>query len=90
MFWYNLHPNGDGDYRTRHAACPVLLGNKWGEPQSAHTHSETPGWQLRDFSQKEEVQWSFTVVCSSSAVSNKWIHERGQEFRRRCSLQETH
>lgn len=31
VFWYNLHPNGDGDYRTRHAACPVLLGNKWGE-----------------------------------------------------------
>uniref|UniRef100_A0A665VXF8 procollagen-proline 4-dioxygenase n=1 Tax=Echeneis naucrates TaxID=173247 RepID=A0A665VXF8_ECHNA len=51
VFWYNLFPSGDGDYRTRHAACPVLVGNKW--------------------------------------VSNKWIHERGQEFRRRCSLQET-
>ncbi|CAF90979.1 unnamed protein product, partial [Tetraodon nigroviridis] len=50
VFWYNLRPSGDGDYRTRHAACPVLLGNKW--------------------------------------VSNKWIHERGQEFRRRCDLQE--
>ncbi|KAM6897554.1 prolyl 4-hydroxylase subunit alpha-1-like [Xenentodon cancila] len=52
VFWYNLHPSGDGDYRTRHAACPVLLGNKW--------------------------------------VSNKWIHERGQEFRRRCGLQQSH
>ncbi|XP_071318229.1 prolyl 4-hydroxylase subunit alpha-1a isoform X3 [Trachinotus anak] len=51
VFWYNLYPSGEGDYRTRHAACPVLVGNKW--------------------------------------VSNKWIHERGQEFRRRCSLQET-
>uniref|UniRef100_A0A3Q3JQ62 procollagen-proline 4-dioxygenase n=1 Tax=Monopterus albus TaxID=43700 RepID=A0A3Q3JQ62_MONAL len=51
VFWYNLHPSGEGDYRTRHAACPVLVGNKW--------------------------------------VSNKWIHERGQEFRRRCGLQET-
>ncbi|XP_013878797.1 prolyl 4-hydroxylase subunit alpha-1 isoform X2 [Austrofundulus limnaeus] len=51
VFWYNLHPSGEGDYRTRHAACPVLLGNKW--------------------------------------VSNKWIHERGQEFRRRCGLRET-
>ncbi|CAF0718005.1 unnamed protein product [Brachionus calyciflorus] len=28
-FWYNLHPSGDGDYRTRHAACPVLYGTKW-------------------------------------------------------------
>ncbi|XP_076843975.1 prolyl 4-hydroxylase subunit alpha-1a isoform X1 [Brachyhypopomus gauderio] len=51
VFWYNLFPSGEGDYSTRHAACPVLLGNKW--------------------------------------VSNKWIHERGQEFRRRCSLRET-
>uniref|UniRef100_A0A3P9JBP3 procollagen-proline 4-dioxygenase n=1 Tax=Oryzias latipes TaxID=8090 RepID=A0A3P9JBP3_ORYLA len=49
VFWYNLHRSGEGDYRTRHAACPVLVGNKW--------------------------------------VSNKWIHERGQEFRRRCGLQ---
>ncbi|KAG8235127.1 hypothetical protein J437_LFUL012323 [Ladona fulva] len=28
-FWYNLHPNGEGDYLTRHAACPVLTGSKW-------------------------------------------------------------
>ncbi|XP_076024053.1 prolyl 4-hydroxylase subunit alpha-1-like [Genypterus blacodes] len=46
VFWYNLFASGEGDLRTRHAACPVLLGNKW--------------------------------------VSNKWLHERGQEFRRRC------
>ncbi|XP_042313478.1 prolyl 4-hydroxylase subunit alpha-1 isoform X5 [Sceloporus undulatus] len=50
VFWYNLFPSGEGDYSTRHAACPVLVGNKW--------------------------------------VSNKWIHERGQEFRRPCSLSE--
>lgn len=29
-FWYNLHPSGQGDYQTRHAACPVLIGSKWG------------------------------------------------------------
>lgn len=29
VFWLNLLPSGDGDYRTRHAACPVLLGTKW-------------------------------------------------------------
>jgi prolyl 4-hydroxylase len=28
-FWYNLRNSGDDDYLTRHAACPVLLGNKW-------------------------------------------------------------
>jgi prolyl 4-hydroxylase len=27
--WYNLLASGDGDYRTRHAACPVLTGSKW-------------------------------------------------------------
>ncbi|XP_018080873.1 prolyl 4-hydroxylase subunit alpha-1 isoform X2 [Xenopus laevis] len=50
VFWYNLFESGEGDYSTRHAACPVLVGNKW--------------------------------------VSNKWIHERGQEFRRPCNLSE--
>lgn len=30
-FWYNLHPSGAGEYLTRHAACPVLVGSKWGE-----------------------------------------------------------
>lgn len=28
-FWHNLHTNGEGDYLTRHAACPVLAGSKW-------------------------------------------------------------
>ncbi|KAL6738222.1 hypothetical protein Aduo_011792 [Ancylostoma duodenale] len=51
LFWYNLMRSGEGDLRTRHAACPVLLGVKW--------------------------------------VSNKWIHERGQEFTRPCGLDET-
>ncbi|XP_058476601.1 prolyl 4-hydroxylase subunit alpha-1-like [Solea solea] len=51
VFWYNLYASGEGDGRTRHAACPVLVGSKW--------------------------------------VSNKWIHERGQEFRRRCGLRKT-
>nr|CAD2185390.1 unnamed protein product [Meloidogyne enterolobii] len=50
LFWYNLRRSGDGDLRTRHAACPVLTGVKW--------------------------------------VSNKWIHERGQEWVRPCPLKE--
>ncbi|KAH8267691.1 hypothetical protein KR026_003421 [Drosophila bipectinata] len=29
LFWYNLHASGDQDYRTKHAACPVLQGSKW-------------------------------------------------------------
>uniref|UniRef100_A0A3Q2YDZ7 procollagen-proline 4-dioxygenase n=1 Tax=Hippocampus comes TaxID=109280 RepID=A0A3Q2YDZ7_HIPCM len=49
IFWYNLHPDGEGDHQTQHAACPVLVGSKW--------------------------------------VANTWLHERGQEFKRRCDLQ---
>lgn len=30
-FWYNLHTSGKGDLRTKHAACPVLIGSKWGK-----------------------------------------------------------
>lgn len=51
-FWHNLYTSGEGDYETRHAACPVLAGSKW--------------------------------VC------NKWLHERGQEFLRPCTLQPDH
>ncbi|KAK4317544.1 hypothetical protein Pmani_011388 [Petrolisthes manimaculis] len=29
LFWFNLKRSGKGDYRTVHAACPVLLGEKW-------------------------------------------------------------
>jgi prolyl 4-hydroxylase len=28
-FWYNLNPLGVGDSYTKHAACPVILGEKW-------------------------------------------------------------
>ena len=36
-FWWNLKKSGDGDLRTRHAGCPVLVGSKWGKC----THSLT-------------------------------------------------
>ena len=38
VFWYNLKKSGDGDDSTRHAACPVLVGNKWGEWCSWRIH----------------------------------------------------
>ncbi|XP_055380990.1 prolyl 4-hydroxylase subunit alpha-1-like [Condylostylus longicornis] len=28
-FWFNLFADGEGDLRTKHAACPVLTGSKW-------------------------------------------------------------
>lgn len=29
VVWYNLLPDGNGDPRTFHGACPVLHGSKW-------------------------------------------------------------
>ncbi|XP_026315821.1 prolyl 4-hydroxylase subunit alpha-2-like [Hyposmocoma kahamanoa] len=29
IFWNNLHPTGEIDKKTLHAACPVLYGSKW-------------------------------------------------------------
>ncbi|XP_013142464.1 PREDICTED: prolyl 4-hydroxylase subunit alpha-2-like [Papilio polytes] len=49
LVWMNLHPSGEGDLSTRHAACPVLRGSKW--------------------------------------VSNKWIHQLGQELLAPCDLE---
>ncbi len=30
VFWYNLYRNGEGIEDTIHGACPVLMGEKWG------------------------------------------------------------
>ncbi|KAH8381623.1 hypothetical protein KR093_009551 [Drosophila rubida] len=29
IIWYNLKHDGEGDRRTLHAACPVIVGSKW-------------------------------------------------------------
>lgn len=29
VFWHNMLRSGEGDFRTRHAGCPVLKGWKW-------------------------------------------------------------
>ncbi|XP_055381335.1 uncharacterized protein LOC129611935 [Condylostylus longicornis] len=28
-FWFNMLPSGNFDYKSRHAACPVIFGSKW-------------------------------------------------------------
>jgi len=30
VMWYNLKDNGQIDTQTLHAACPVIVGSKWG------------------------------------------------------------
>ncbi|XP_016963008.2 prolyl 4-hydroxylase subunit alpha-2 [Drosophila biarmipes] len=29
LFWYNLHNNGEPNSLTRHAVCPMIMGNRW-------------------------------------------------------------
>ncbi|CAM4588596.1 unnamed protein product [Leuciscus chuanchicus] len=29
VLWYNLHRNGEVNWNTEHAGCPVFVGNKW-------------------------------------------------------------
>lgn len=31
VFWYNLPKSGQLDKSTRHGACPVIIGSKWGK-----------------------------------------------------------
>lgn len=37
LLWYNLMLSGEGDFRTRHAGCPVLVGTKWVANKWFHT-----------------------------------------------------
>ena len=37
-YWYNLFKSGEGDYSTRHAGCPVLVGSKWGKLSRIHSN----------------------------------------------------
>lgn len=46
-FWLNLHPSGEGDLATRHAACPVLRGSKWGRDASTVTLTLRTGFPTR-------------------------------------------
>jgi len=39
-FWFNLRVSGQPDYITKHAACPVLLGNKWVANKWMHEHGQ--------------------------------------------------
>lgn len=35
LLWFNMDRSGKPDSRLQHGACPVLLGDKWGESRSA-------------------------------------------------------
>lgn len=54
--------------------------------------SETSGVSSHTWELALTPGFSVCLLCDSlcpSTVSNKWIHERGQEFRRRCGVLET-
>ncbi|XP_036077243.1 prolyl 4-hydroxylase subunit alpha-3 isoform X3 [Rousettus aegyptiacus] len=40
LFWWNLHRSGEGDSDTLHAACPVLVGDKWVANKWIHEYGQ--------------------------------------------------
>nr|XP_019829914.1 PREDICTED: prolyl 4-hydroxylase subunit alpha-3 [Bos indicus] len=40
LFWWNLHRSGEGDGDTLHAACPVLVGDKWVANKWIHEYGQ--------------------------------------------------
>ncbi|KAL7384024.1 hypothetical protein ABVT39_022891 [Epinephelus coioides] len=84
VFWYNLFPSGEGDYSTRHAACPVLVGNK----ARRLSGREDKGKRERQRQSSERRQSGKCPVLSSTTVSPA-VRLQGQhavEFRgnRKC------
>lgn len=75
LVWWNLHTSGVGDLRTKHAGCPVLVGNKWG--------LILYGYLL---SNKNYLKCDFLF----SKVCNKWLHAAHQELLRPCKLHPDH
>ena len=61
MFWYNLDKNGRPDSKTRHAACPVIVGSKWGKYPKDTIHEGL--YQLSRVL-KDDAQRLFVDQCS--------------------------
>nr|CAD7408972.1 unnamed protein product [Timema cristinae] len=68
-FWYNLHPNGEGDYLTRHAACPVLTGSKWGLVLSKLFRRACDA-VYRDFQNKETDKMKLTSLSKDINIDS--------------------
>lgn len=74
VFWYNLFASGEGDYSTRHAACPVLVGNKWGEYASRATFSDL----IRSFQKYPVNPPNIFLLFSSIKQMDSWKRSRIQ------------
>lgn len=72
--WYNLHASGEPNMLTYHAACPVLLGNKW-----------SMIWDTIFI-----TYIVLTLLFLNILVCNKWIYEDRQTFKRPCELTPDH
>lgn len=74
-FWHNLYKSGVGDLRTKHGACPILSGSKWGIFVVLFMNYFT--------NCKIEI-----LICYVK-VANKWLHLKDQETRP-CDLEKDH
>ncbi len=79
-FWYNLYASGEGmkfDFIYFHSFQIFFPGD--------YTTRHAGKYSL-SFFDSALFQIACPVLIGNKWVANKWIHERGQEFRRPCSL----
>ena len=62
VFWYNLLPTGAGDTRTRHGACPVSVGIKWGEYLLLLLDLFLGMWETDNYFGLQKVEYSFSKL----------------------------
>ena len=86
-FWYNLHASGAG-------ITLLITSDRWilrvylGDHSTRHA-GKNRIWKGSFFSRNRCLSLACPVLIGNKWVANKWIHERGQEFRRPCSLDRT-
>ncbi|EMP41594.1 Prolyl 4-hydroxylase subunit alpha-2 [Chelonia mydas] len=84
VFWYNLFRSGEGDYRTRHAACPVLVGCKWASgPPTNRPHPDSHAELYAPYTQSPLLSPNHLHLdppaeshyrCTQIAAPNKPMH----------------
>ena len=88
-FWHNMLRSGEGDFRTRHAGCPVLKGWKWGK----FTWGSHTGATFISLRGENLIHWGLYTTCDTLwnwMVKNKdsmkrpdhaRLHDTGVTFR---------
>lgn len=89
LFWWNLHRSGEGDSDTLHAACPVLVGDKWGKACLSGSKGKGGRWKIaQPFHSKSfiTVPRYIEMIRSWAVVPHRLGAHRGKESRPRADF----